>query len=79
MSDGLHTDFQHQSWTQHEANKMKEPTNFKDAVLLLIAVSLFSSLIGVVAFAFLVVLGVILAGATLFALVCGAVSKFQIK
>jgi hypothetical protein len=58
---------------------MKPISNFKEAVLFFTALSIFSIFAGVIAFAFLVVLGVIIAGAALFAVGCAVVSLVQIK
>jgi hypothetical protein len=81
VSDNI-TPYQMTGWdkpTTQKGTNMKPISNFKEAVLFFIAISFFSIFAGVIAFAFLVVLSVILAGTALFAFGCAAVSLFQIK
>jgi len=56
---------------------MKKQRKIKKAILAASALAIFSGFAGIAAVALLIVLGVILAGVTLFAVGCAAVSKLQ--
>ena len=77
MSDGI-SNFQHQSWIQHEAKRsMKKQNKIKQAVLAAASIAVFSTIAIVVPVAFLFALGIILAGIVVIALGCAVVSKLQ--